>query len=163
MFQEISLRKGGTMVPKEIIGADASVQPFLSESRPEEYMNIQNAFDIDRGVLTLGPLSGWSIPDVPEAAEWLPSGDSYFAAGGEFFEPGQESILSPGLAFGDEDEDDDIDDDEDNFDDMEDDFEDDFEDEDDDFEDEDDDFEDEDDDDDYDYDDDGDFDDDFEE
>jgi hypothetical protein len=163
MFQEISLRKGGTMVPKEIIGADAPVHPFLSESRPEEYMDIQDAFDIGPGVLTLGLLTDRSIPGMPEAAEWFPSGGACFGADGEFFEPDQGGIFSPGLAFGDEDDEDD-DDDEDNFDDMEDDFEDDFEDEDDDFEDEDDDFEDEDDDDDdYDYDDDESFDDDFEE
>ena len=151
------------MVPKEIIGADTSVQPFLSESRPEGDMNIQDTFGIENGALTLGPVAGWNIPDMPELAEWLPSG--CFDAGELFLEPGQGDLPPPSLAFGDEDEDDDIDDDEDNFDDMEDDFEDDFEDEDDDddFEDEDDDFEDEDDDDDYDYDDDGDFDDEFEE
>ncbi|MDR2746950.1 MAG: hypothetical protein LBB77_05825 [Treponema sp.] len=108
-------------------------------------MNIQNALDVERGVLALQ--SGWNIPDMPEPAEWPVSG--CLDAGGELFEPGPGNFPSPGLAFGDEDEDDDVDDDEDNFDDMEDDFED------DDFEDEDDE------DDDYDYDDDGDFDDDF--
>ncbi|MDR0641345.1 MAG: hypothetical protein LBG07_02680 [Treponema sp.] len=117
-------------------------------------MNIQDTFDIERGALTLGPVAGWDIPDMPGPAEWLPFG--CFGSEGPFLEPGQGDLPPPILAFGDEDEDDDVDDDEDNFDDMEDDFEDDFEDEDDDFEDEDDD-------DDYDYDEDGDFDDDFEE
>ncbi|MDR3174821.1 MAG: hypothetical protein LBU19_11260 [Treponema sp.] len=134
-------------------------------------MNIRNSFDIEREALLLQPVAGWSMADMPEPAEWLISG--CFNAEGELREPleqGWEEFPLPSLAFGDEDEDDDIEDDEDNFDDMEDDFEDDFEDEDDDFEDEDDDFEDEDDDfedededDDYDYDEDGDFDDDFEE
>jgi hypothetical protein len=163
MFQEISLRKGGTMVPEETIrpGADASIQPFLSEIRPEGYMNTQRVLETGEDALALQPATGWSVPDMPEPAEWLIAGgldpaDAGFAEGGE-------ALPFPALAFGDEDDDDDADDDEDNFDDMEDDFEDDFEDEDDDFEeDDDDDFEDEDDDD-YDYDDDGDYEEDFEE
>jgi hypothetical protein len=135
------------MVPEEFIGADASVQPFLSDMGPEGYMNIQDTVDNEKGILALG----WSLADTPEGAEWLNSG----GLGGEFPEPDRGNLFSPGLSFGDDDEDDDIDDDEDNFDDMEDDFEDDFEDEDDDFEDEDEE------DDDYDDDYDGDFDDDF--
>jgi hypothetical protein len=162
MFQEISLRKGGTMVPEEIIGpdAEASIQPFLSESRKGGYMNTQGIFYIEEEALALQSVSSWNMPDTAEPAEWLLSG--CFDAEGAFPElSGSGQGQDPSLAFGDEDEDDDIDDDEDNFDDMEDDFEDDFEDEDDDFEDEDEDFEDEDDD--YDYDEDGDYEDDFEE
>jgi hypothetical protein len=152
------------MVPEEIIGADVPVQPFLSENKPGGYMNTQNTADIERE-LVLQPVAGWSVADMPEPAEWLISGYCGTEEGA-FGSPGQdlENFPFPTLAFGDEDEDEDIDEDGDNFDDMDDDFEDeddDFEDEDDDFEDEDDDFEDEDDD--YDYDDDGDFDDDFEE
>jgi hypothetical protein len=161
--RNITKKKGGTMVPEEIIGADTSIQPFLSAVGPEGYMNIQG--DSDAGVLALRPVAGWDMPDTPEPAGWLNSGGLFFDAGeGSLETPGlgREVLPFPGLVFGEDDEDDDIEDDEDGFDDMEDDFEDDFEDEDDDdFEDED--FEDEDDDDDYDYDEDGDFDDDFEE
>jgi hypothetical protein len=161
MFQEISLRKGGTMVPDEVIrpDAEASVQPFLSESRGGGYMNTQGFFDIEEETLALQSVAGWNAPDT---AEWLLSG--CFDAEGMFSEAsGFEQDQDLPLAFGDEDDEDDVDDDEDNFDDMEDDFEDDFEDEDDDFEDEDDDFEDEDDDFEDDYDEDGDYEDDFEE
>jgi hypothetical protein len=161
MFQEISLRKGGTMVPEETIrpDADASIQPFLAEIRPEGYMNTQGIRETGEEAAVLQPAAGWSVPDMPEPAEWLITGGLGPADAGP--EEGWEILAVPSLAFGDEDDDDDVDDDEDNFDDMEDDFEDDFEDEDDDFEDEDDDFEDEDED--YDYDEDGDYDDDFEE
>jgi hypothetical protein len=163
MFQEISLRKGGTMVPEETIrlDADASIQPFLAETRPEGYMNTQWILETGAEALVLQPAAGWGVPDMPEPAEWLAAG-SLDPAGIGLAE-GWGNLPLPSFAFGDEDEDDDADDEEDNFDDMEDDFEDDFEDEDDDFEDEDDDdFEDEDDGD-YDYEEDGDYDDDFEE
>jgi hypothetical protein len=174
MFQEISLRKGGTMVPEEVIrpDAEASIQAFLFKRRGGGYMNSQGIFDIEEEALALQSVAGWNAPDTVEpdmaaldtakAAGWLLSG--CFDAEGVFSES---SVFGQGpepfLAFGDEDDEDDIDDDEDNFDDMEDDFEDDFEDEDDDFEDEDDDFEDEDDEFEDDYDEDGDYDDDFEE
>jgi hypothetical protein len=163
MFQEISLRKGGTMVPEETIrlDADASLQPFLAEIRPEGYMNTQGILETGGEAPALQPVTGWSVPDTPEPAEWLIAGGLDPAGAG--LAEGWGIPLLPSLAFGDEDDDDDVEDEEDNFDDMEDDFEDDFEDEDDDFEDDDDDdFEDEDDDD-YDYDEDGDYEDDFEE
>jgi hypothetical protein len=116
MFQEISShKKGGTMVPEEI----------LNTQRTDE-----------TEALTLLPTG------MTEQKGWLD----------------QEGAPLP-IAFGDDDEDEDVDGEEDNFDDMEDDFDDDFEDEDDDFEDEDDEFEDEEDD----YDDDPDYDDDVEE
>jgi hypothetical protein len=148
------------MVPEEVIrpGADALIQAFLSKSKGG-YMNSQESYDIGEEALALQPVAGWGAADTADTAEWPPAGCS--GAEGLFSEsPALGQGLS--LAFGDEDEDDDIDDDEDNFDDMEDDFEDDFEDEDDDFEDEDDDFEDEDEDDDFDYEEDEDYDDDFE-
>jgi hypothetical protein len=151
------------MVPEEAIwpGAEASVQPFLSESRKGGYMNTQGIFDTGEEALALQSAADWTMPDTEEPAGWLVSG--CLEAGEMFPEaPGFGPDQGP-FAFGDEDDDDDADDDEDNFDDMEDDFEDDFEDEDDDFEDEDDDFEDEDEEDDFDYDEDGDYDDDFEE
>jgi hypothetical protein len=157
--RNITKKKGGTMVPEEIIGADTSIQPFLSGTGPEGYMNIQNAFELEMRALALRSAGGWDEP-----AEWpLSAGLDFDSAGGLLDPLGQDREGLPGLVFGEDDEDDDVDDEEDGFDDMEDDFEDDFEDEDDDFEDEDDDFEDEDEDDDYDYDEDGDFDDDFEE
>jgi hypothetical protein len=130
-------------------------------------MNIQRILTDETETLCLMPVSDsfstMENSSIPEAAEWRHGGTELPLVNG--FLPDQEGscLLFPSLAFGAEDEDEEIDDDEDNFDDMEDDFDDDFDDDDDDFDDDFDDDDDDDDDFDDDYDEDTDYDDDFEE
>jgi hypothetical protein len=125
---------------------------FQEISLPEKYMNMQRILADETKNLCL---MSWS--DSVNAMMDTPLPDAC--------SPVQEGpcLPFPCLAFGDGDEDEDIEDDEDNFDDMEDDFDDDFDDDDDDFDDDEDDDFDDDAEDDYDYDDDADYDDDFEE
>jgi hypothetical protein len=166
MFQEISLRKGETMAAGRAVGYGVFfLQPYLSK-KPEKHMNTQRILADETEALYLMPAGDFfdtaENSGTPEAAEWQSAGTSLM--NGFLPDHGGSSLPFPFLAFGDEDEDEDIDDEEDNFDDMEDDFDDDFDDDDDDFDDdEDEDDFDDDEDDDYDYDDDVDYDDDFEE
>jgi hypothetical protein len=153
------------MVSKGAAGYGSSYGPYLSENKPEKHMNTQRILANEMEALCLMSVSDsfgiMEIAGTPEPAEYQPAGMGLPVSKGPI--PDQDGS-SPCLAFGDEDEDEDIEDEEDGFDDMEDDFDDDFDD-DDEFDDDDDDFDDDDadEDDDYDYDDDADYDDDFEE
>ncbi|MDR2136524.1 MAG: hypothetical protein LBO76_07915 [Treponema sp.] len=132
-------------------------------------MNTQRILACEMEALCLMPVSGsfgsTENSGIPEPATWRPGAAEPPVIDWAAPDWGGAGPAFPCLAFGDDDEDEEIDDDEDSFDDMEDDFDDDFDDDDDDFDDDEDDFDDDEDDedDDFDYDDDADYDDDFEE